>query len=102
MTRAFQQALRAGVIAYAISLLAIALFVSPIVGTHLDFGHTHAQNTVAHAHAISDFYTSSIPLTQSFVVLSLVILASLSIARSSVCGQFVFSTRQSRAPPVFL
>ena len=102
MTRRFRQALRAGTVAYAVSLLAIALFVSPIVGSHLDFGHTHAQNTAAHVHAISDFFTSSTPQSVNLFVLSSSIIVCIGVVGSSVKSLALVSTRQSRAPPIFL
>lgn len=101
MTRRFNQALKAGSVAYAVSLLAIALFLSPIVGSHIDFGHTHAPNTVTHVHAISGFLTGITTQGISFVYLLLSFIGTVLVARSSARVSIFCRVCKSRAPPVF-
>ena len=50
-------ALGAGVTAYAVTTLVIALACSPFVATHLDFNHVHPKGAPPHVHAISTVFT---------------------------------------------
>ena len=61
MTRKPQlrQALKAGLVGYALSLLVVTLFASPIISAHVDVGHSHPQQTAAHIHPLSSFFSST-------------------------------------------
>ena len=100
MTLKLRRALKAGTVSYAVALLAVALFATPIVGTHLDFGHTHPQNSAAHTHAISDFFSATSAAIISFAVLSFIVLSILFLSLHKPDRLALLSTLRSRAPPV--
>ena len=100
VTLKLRRAVKAGAVSYAVALLTIALFATPIVGTHLDFGHTHPQNSLAHTHAISDFFSATSTTTVSFAVLSFVVLGIICLNFEKPNHLTLLSTQRSRAPPV--
>ncbi len=102
MPKRFKQALKAGLVAYAISFLATALFVSPLLAKHVDFGHSHPQNTTAHTHAISDFFSSDAPQSTTRIIVGLSVIALVYTTRSNKKQSFVYSLCKSRAPPSLL
>ncbi len=94
-----RKALKAGLVAYATCLLAVALFGSPIVAAHADFGHTHPQSAVNHNHSV----TSLLAATSSFVFTLVYSFQVFTLAATFVlvvCCAQVSAPHKSRAPPL--
>lgn len=94
-----RKALKAGLVAYATCLLAVALFGSPIVAAHADFGHTHPQSAVNHTHSVS----SLLAATPGFVFTLVSSFEIFALATTVVLTHYYFrvsAAHKSRAPPV--
>ncbi len=74
-------ALRAGVTAYAVTTLVMALACSPFVATHLDFNHVHPAGTPPHTHAISTVFTVNPAAALSPLAMHQRLVAFLPVAR---------------------
>ena len=97
--RELRKALKAGLVAYATCLLAVALFGSPIAAAHADFGHTHPQSAVNHTHSV----TSLLAATPGFVFTLISTFQIITLAITFVLAYYYFgvsAAHQSRAPPV--
>ena len=93
------QALKAGLVGYALSLLVVTLFASPIISVHVDVGHSHPQHTAAHVHPISSFFSSTLPETFTpFVFIFVFVTLALSYIPITQQRYPEFDW-QSRAPP---
>ena len=94
-------ALKAGVATLVAFVLTTALFVSPLLAAHGDFGHTHPAGTPGHVHALSSVLTPA-PTVPTTTVVS---PAALSFFFTTSIPSFVFSLHADpangiRAPPL--
>jgi len=96
-----RKALRAGFIAYATCLLAVALFGSPIVAAHADFGHSHPQSAVNHTHSV----TSLLAATPGFIFTLVSSSEIFALATTVILAYYYFrvsGAHKSRAPPIVI
>ena len=101
MTRRLREAFKTGLATYVVTTFALALFVSPVVASHADFGHVHPDNNPAHVHSVASVFGSDAAVSglelrfavgTSLAVLVLVTALVTDKPRTSPVG--------SRAPPV--
>ena len=96
-------ALRAGLCAYAATLLLAAILASPFSANHQDFGHSHAPHTAVHLHSVQSFLGGTPATVGAALVLLFTVVLVLSLVSverpqlSTVKRAFA-----SRAPPVTL
>lgn len=101
MTRTLQSALKAGLTAYAACLLAVALFASPVISTHADFGHSHPKPVAAHMHALTGVFSSVLTPRLTSLVPGFIFFALYEAPQKTLSLLAPRFPWQSRAPPIF-
>ena len=94
-------AVEAGATTLVAFFLTTALFVSPLLAAHSDFGHTHPAGTAAHTHPVSSVLGPALATSSTTVTPSLVRYFSPFVSTP----QFILSTLSDpansiRAPPL--
>ena len=94
-------AVEAGAATLVAFVLTTALFVSPLLAAHGNFGHTHPAGTPAHTHPISSVLGPALGVSPTTVTPSLLLYFFASVNTP----QFVLSTLSDpangiRAPPL--
>lgn len=98
--RANLSAKRIALLSYVLSNLTVALLLSPLIATHVDFGHKHAPGKPVHVHSISSVITPllspiTLPLTRQTLVFddTFFLAVTPNVTHISVAGLY------QRAPP---
>lgn len=98
MGRKIATALRAGVTAYAISVLLAALPAAPLLAGD-DFAHSHPEGVTAHVHPITQLLPGSGDVAPQHTALIWIVLLTLTIAVVGLNGRRPEGQIRSRAPP---
>lgn len=95
-----KRALRAGLIAWLVTALTLALFMAPIVATHHDFNHYHPEGTPDHYHSIDSTLGSPVVSDVVVITLLLIVLGILAfLPELRLLPLVSWPANQARAPP---
>lgn len=100
MTPRLKQAVKSGLLAYVFTALVLALFASPLLATHFDFGHLHPDNAPAHVHTLSSIFdVGQVGSSPSFTLVTVFFIGAV-FTRALFVDEPPTHPVGSRAPPV--
>ena len=100
MTPRLKNALKSGLLAYALTALTLALFASPLLANHFDFGHLHPDDAPTHVHTLSSVFTVGLGGSSLNHIPTSYYFLNVVLSKTQFVNRLMTHPVGSRAPPV--
>jgi len=100
MTPRLKNAVKSGLLAYALTALTLAIFASPLLANHFDFGHLHPDDAPTHVHTLSSVFTVGLGGSSPTFIPSSNHFIKVVLPKTQFVSKLLTHPVGSRAPPV--